>query len=374
MDFGQGILAAVSKSSNASKELADDGKNILFIDHNSFTIFFNSTECRLKLSEKAMDTLSQLNEFDVVEFYADDRFRIVYEDCPDGATLFVTNQCNSNCIMCPCSIPSRRQRDTISVNRLCDYLEYMPTDIRHLVITGGEPTLIRKDMFRILQKIRGHFEDFTHYLFLTNGRAFSSQWYLNQFMENAPQNLYFGIPLYGYSAETHDPITQTPGSFAQTVYGLKGLLSYGCNIELRIVVSKLNLAYMDQLASFIGSELRGINRVNIMATEMMGAAARNRELVWVDYAESFKASKQAIQTLMSAGIDVSLYNFPLCKVEPGYWSLCAKSISSYKIQYYDSCQECEVRELCGGVFRSTLALEKMVLTPVKGRGEVRQHA
>lgn len=369
MDFGQGILAAVSKSSNASKELADDGKNILFIDHDSFTIFFNSTKYRLKLSEKAMDTLSQLNEFDVIEFYADDRFRIVYEDCPDGATLFVTNQCNSNCIMCPCSIPSRRQRDTISVNRLCDYLEYMPTDIRHLVITGGEPTLIRKDMFRILQKIRGHFEDFTHYLFLTNGRAFSSQWYLNQFMENAPQNLYFGIPLYGYSAETHDPITQTPGSFAQTVYGLKGLLSYGCNIELRIVVSKLNLAYMDQLASFIGSELRGINRVNIMATEMMGAAARNRELVWVDYAESFKASTQAIQTLMSAGIDVSLYNFPLCKVEPGYRSLCAKSISSYKIRYYDSCQECEVRELCGGVFRSTLALEKMVLTPVKGRGK-----
>lgn len=79
MDFGQGILAAVSKSSNASKELADDGKNILFIDHDSFTIFFNSTKYRLKLSEKAMDTLSQLNEFDVIEFYADDRFRIVYE-------------------------------------------------------------------------------------------------------------------------------------------------------------------------------------------------------------------------------------------------------------------------------------------------------
>ncbi len=54
MDFGQGILAAVSKSSNASKELADDGKNILFIDHDSFTIFLNSTKYRLKLSEKAM--------------------------------------------------------------------------------------------------------------------------------------------------------------------------------------------------------------------------------------------------------------------------------------------------------------------------------
>ena len=59
MTVGQGILAAVSKSSNASKDLADDGKNILFIDHNSFTIFFNSTEYRLKLSEKAMDSLSR---------------------------------------------------------------------------------------------------------------------------------------------------------------------------------------------------------------------------------------------------------------------------------------------------------------------------
>ena len=369
MDFGQGVLAAVSKSSNASKELADDGKNILLIDSDSFTIITGSMEHRLKLSERSKEILSQLNEFDVVEFYTDDQFHIVYEDCPDGATLFVTNQCNSNCIMCPCSVPSRQRHNTISVSRLCDYLEYMPTDIRHLVITGGEPTLIREGMFPILQKIRTHFEDFTQTLILTNGRSFSSQWYLAQFMENIPQNFSFGIPLYGYSAETHDPITQTPGSFAQTVYGLKGLLAYGCDIELRIVVSKLNLAYMDQLASFIASELREINRVNIMATEMMGAAARNRAQVWIDYSESFNASKQAIQTLMAAGVDVSLYNFPLCKVDPGYWALCAKSISSYKIRYYESCQECDVRELCGGVFRSTLALEKMELTPIKERGK-----
>ena len=49
MDFGQGVLAAVSKSSNASKELADDGKNILLIDSDSFTIITGSMEQRSSL-------------------------------------------------------------------------------------------------------------------------------------------------------------------------------------------------------------------------------------------------------------------------------------------------------------------------------------
>ena len=368
MDFGSGLLTAVSKSASANEELRGENKNILFYDGFDFTILAADHKHKLNLTETAKGMLSPLNEFDVVEFYDENEFFIVYSDCPDGATLFVTNHCNSNCIMCPCSVHSRKRADRTAPKRLCDYLEYMPSDVRHLVITGGEPTLIKDELFSIFQKMREHFEDFTQFLMLTNGRAFSSSRYLAQIISNAPQNLSFGIPLYGYSPETHDPITQTPGSFVQTVYGLKGLLSYGQDIELRIVVSKLNLDYMDTLAGFISTELRGVRRVNIMATEMMGAAARNRDAVWVDYEQSFQASKRAIQSLINAGIDVSLYNFPLCKVEPGYWSLCSKSISSYKIRYGDGCEDCDVKELCGGVFRSTLLLTKMELVPVKGSG------
>lgn len=365
MEFRKGLLTAVSKSDCATDKLLNAQKNILYIDNakRQYVIKTLKDEYYLTLEQSALDMLNELEEFDVVEFYSENKFRIIYNAGPDGATLFVTNKCNSNCIMCPCSELFRQKNDIETVEHLCSVIEYLPDDIHFITITGGEPTLIRESMFILLEKICNHFQSNTQFLLLTNGRSFSVGSYLNNFIKFAPDRLLFGIPIYGYSSETHDYITQAPGSFVQTVKGLKNLLRYGQKIELRIVVSKLNLSYMDHIAKFIVRELKGVSCVNIMATEMCGAAAKNHSIVWVDYKEAFQASKNAIQILVKSGIDVSLYNFPLCKVDKGYWGLCHKSISDYKISYYDSCQKCSVKDLCGGVFRSTLALTKMELSP-----------
>ena len=121
---------------------------------------------------------------------------------------------------------------------------------------------------------------------------------------------------------------------------------------------------MSDVAEFIIENLKGISWVHIMATEMCGAAAKNRDLVWVDYSDAFAHSKTAIQKLLKNGFNVKLYNFPLCKVEKPYWPLCVKSISDYKVRYYDSCNICKVKEICGGVFNTTLLLSKMELTPI----------
>ena len=76
--------------------------------------------------------------------------------------------------------------------------------------------------------------------------------------------------------------------------------------------------------------------------------------------------KQCYDKLMEHGIDVRLYNFPLCKVDRSYWGLCARSITDYKISYLNDCKSCSVRDVCGGVFRSTLNLTGMKLVPIKG--------
>ena len=265
--------------------------------------------------------------------------------------------------MCPCSEHFRQKPCDETIEHLCQIAEYIPSDTRFLTITGGEPTLLFTDMFKLLLTLREHFEG-TKFFLLTNGRSFSDKVFLKGFLESMPENIRFAIPLYGFDSATHDYITQASGSFNQTVKGLKNLILANCEIEIRIVVSKLNYKHMDQLADFIVKELQGISCVHIMATEMMGAAAKNREDVWLDYAQAFDSSKYAIKTLMKNGIDVELYNFPLCKVDKGYWSLCAKSISDYKIRYGESCDLCEVKSLCGGVFRSTLLLTKMELEPI----------
>jgi hypothetical protein len=103
-----------------------------------------------------------------------------------------------------------------------------------------------------------------------------------------------------------------------------------------------------------------------MAMEMMGNAAVNRNDLWIEYKEVFKKIKKAIDLLVCVGIDVKLYNFPLCCINRGYWHIAAKSITQYKIRYMDECEICRVKDICGGFFYSTKQLMKPQVEPIIG--------
>jgi len=94
----------------------------------------------------------------------------------------------------------------------------------------------------------------------------------------------------------------------------------------------LDIDYLKDTAKFIVEHFSGVFCVNFVAMEMMGNAAKNREILWVNNEEVFKKAKVAIEILVTSGIDVQLYNFPLCAVEHDYWRLAAKSITEYKMQ------------------------------------------
>lgn len=97
---------------------------------------------------------------------------------------------------------------------------------------------------------------------------------------------------------------------------------------------------------------------------MTGNAAKNKNRVWISYPDAFRASKKAIDLLIGAGIDVELYNFPLCAVDKMYRSLCEKSISDYKIRYTERCEKCCQKDACGGMFAGTVRLSKDDIIPL----------
>ena len=83
------------------------------------------------------------------------------------------------------------------------------------------------------------------------------------------------------------------------------------------------------------------------------------------YRDAFEAIKPAVSILMMAGIDVGLYNYPLCAVEQGYWPLCARSISDYKIRYARDCEACVVRDACGGLFAGSKHIAEADIEPIR---------
>ena len=90
-----------------------------------------------------------------------------------------------------------------------------------------------------------------------------------------------------------------------------------------------------------------------MSLELMGNAAINYKSFWLDKFEIQKSLKLNMMKLIKNKINVQLYNFPLCYIDPSFWTFSRKSITDYKRKYSENCQFCLERFNCGGFFNST---------------------
>ena len=274
----------------------------------------------------------------------------------DDLVFFMTEKCNSNCIMCPMSLDSRK-RGIVFTDEEWNYaLTTLEDNVNHITITGGEPFLDFKHLVSLLDFIKDRYPN-VPILVLTNGRALSihSVWLtILPFIKN---HMRFAIPIHGPAPVLHDAITQTKGSFEQTIEGLKNLGHSGAEIEIRIVTSKINKEYLSDICYMLAQSDLRIDRVNLVAMEMHGCAASNREILWADYNELYSAAAKGIQRLVLTGIDVGLYNFPLCSIPKNVWGLAKESISTEKIRYPLVCDECIMKNACCGLFSSTMSLK-----------------
>ena len=307
--------------------------------------------------------LDTLQNYDVIEVNDYGIIHIVYCDASTDNVLFITNKCNSNCIMCPDAESNRRRNLGDRVTYLKRLIELIPSDTPHLTITGGEPTLLKWDFIELLKTCRDKFHN-TEILMLSNGRSFCVKEYREAFLNAVPNYFRLAVPLYADNALEHDAITQSKGSFDQTVGALK-ILQDHLDLELRIVVMDVNYRNLPQIATFIAKEFPRVKWVSIMAMELLGNAAINRDHLWIDYIDTVEFVEKAAYQLLSVGISASIYNYPLCGLPRGLWSIAAQSITDYKVRYKPECDECAVKHLCGGFFFSTIRYEKVHAYPIK---------
>ena len=354
-------IVSLAKDSNTKEYLTEQGLATLFLCNNIAHFFPEGTS--IKLNSEESEQLNNSSNYDVFEISTTGNAYKCFDNKSLDNAILVTNRCNSNCIMCPTAEIVRKSDEEYTSNELIEIAKHYPDDAPHITITGGEPFLIKKGMFDLLDFLKSNMPR-TEFLLLTNGRAFCSKEYVKMFKETVPPNLLLGIPIHGFNAETHDYIVQSIGAFNQTFLGIKHLLSIGAKIELRIVVSKLNADIITDISKLIIKEFQSAYCVKFIGLEMTGNAAKNKNKVWIDYPTAFNKSKEAIDLLIASGIDVGIYNFPLCAVNKKYWNICEKSISDYKIRYAPICDTCQVKDACGGMFSGTIRLAKESIKPI----------
>ncbi len=305
-----------------------------------------------------------LLDYDVVEIINKRVIRVLYRDDSDDNVIVVTNQCNSNCIMCPDSDYVRNTKENPNIKKLLEQIRCIPDDTKHITITGGEPGLLKENLFKLLNECKKCLTE-TEFLLLTNGRIFSNTDFANRMEESVPQYIRIAIPIYAGNEKLHDEITRVEGSFRQAITGIKKLIERNIDIEIRIVVLKKNYQHLEEIAEFIVKEIPQVKMVNIMALEMTGNAYKNREQVWINFEEIKEYLYNACITLIRAGIITNLYNFPLCNLDERLYSIAHKSITDYKIRYKKECDECLAKEDCGGFFNSTINVKDIKVKPIK---------
>ena len=303
-------IVSLALDQDTFDNLLKEDLDFIYVDDNSLKLY--PEDVIISTDEKIIDKIKSAHNYDVFELWENGKLITCYDDESLDNAFFVTGKCNSNCIMCPSPNVSRQKGKNSDVDKLIEIAKHIPSDAPHLTITGGEPFMIGRDIFRFIQYLHDKFTC-TEFLFLTNGRIFAVDSFMKKFIETVPDNSIVAIPIHGSNAQINDMITQSKGSFAQTVKGIKQLLKANIRVELRIVVSKLNASNLHDLALFISQEFSEVEYVSIMAMEMTGSARVNQDKVWISYKEAGRLAQDAALVLIENGIDVRVVDIHTIK-------------------------------------------------------------
>lgn len=275
--------------------------------------------------------------------------RVLYRRGANSNLLFMTDRCNSLCLMC--SQPPRDVDDRWHIEENLCLLDLVDPGEEHLGISGGEPTLYRAGLLAILDKARQVIPE-KHLHILSNGRALADPgWGAELARVNHP-GCTWGIPLYADNAADHDHVVQASGAFSETLRGLYALARAEQSVEIRVVLSRLTVPRLPQLAHFIFRNLPFVRHVAFMGLESTGLARKHHEALWIDPLDYQAPLGEACHFLDIRGMASSLYNLPLCVLEPSLAPFYRRSISDWKNRFIDTCQGCAATTACGGFFKS----------------------
>ena len=276
--------------------------------------------------------------------------RFLYRRNSPHNSLFITERCNSKCLMC--SQPPRIVDDGYLIDDILEMIPLVSPETVELGITGGEPTLLGTRLLQVLQSLKLNLPETAVHM-LTNGRAFKNKQWATDIAAVQHLDLMLGIPLYSDVAWRHDFIVQAPGAFDETLRGILNLARLGVLLEIRVVIHKQSLPRLRETALFIARNLPFVRQVALMGLELVGFARTNIDSLWVEPGDYGNALLDAVSELTSRGLKPLIFNHPLCLLPEDLWPYAVKSISDWKNIYVEECDKCAVRDECGGLFASS---------------------
>ncbi len=218
-------------------------------------------------------------------------------------------KCNNNCRFCV-QANKRHLGNKTTEEIKKDLEEAYKNGCKGVVFTGGEIT-IRPDIFEIVsyaKKLK-----YNTIQIQTNGRMFYYKKFCEKIIEAGANE--FAPALHGHTAELHDYLTRSPGSFKQITIGMMHLKDLGQKLITNTVVVKPNYRHIPKIMKLLLKI--GTNQHQFAFVHILGNAEKYADKIVPYKTLAIPYIKKAIDIGNKHNILVMVEAMPYCLMK-GY--------------------------------------------------------
>ncbi len=216
-------------------------------------------------------------------------------------------QCNNLCRFCVQGNKREIYSDKTD-KEVKDILEKSAPTNQGVVFTGGEPT-IQKELAGWVEYAKGL--GYVSIRIQTNGRLFAYKDYCKKLIKAGASG--FSPALHGSTAEIHDHLTRTTGSFEQTIRGIENLISLEQYVGTNSVINKINYRDLPKLAKLLVS--LGVSQFQFAFIHINQIIASDQKLIEeiIPHHSTVEPYvKKGLQIGIDAGVPVATEAIPYC--------------------------------------------------------------
>jgi radical SAM protein with 4Fe4S-binding SPASM domain len=274
--------------------------------------------------------------------------------------------CNNYCRFCIQGNKRDKYPDK-STKEIKATLEKSRKEAEGVVFTGGEPAFRPKSLLEWVKYAKKI--GYKSIQIQTNGRMFAYKDYCQSIIEAGANE--FSPAIHGSNPQIHDYLTRAPGSWKQTVQGIKNLKSLGQYVLTNSVICKPNYKDLPNLAKLL---------VNLKVDQFQLAFVHINEIIAHDkklieetiprYLEVEPYVKKGLRIGINAGINVMTEAIPFCFMK-GYENYIAEKIipethvfdANFEVKNYSkyrktqgkakgpNCKKCKYYNICEGAWK-----------------------
>ena len=246
---------------------------------------------------------------------------------------------------------------------------------RGIVFTGSEMTL-RDDLPKLTRRAREH--GFDHVRIQTHGMRLANRDYCRELVDAGIDE--FFVSVTAAEADTHDEITEVPGSFAKTIKGLENLEEFeGVVSFTNTVITRRSYRQLPQVVDRL-SHLQRLVQMDFWNYWPMSDTDQ-KDLI-VSHAEILPYLIEASERAQALGRAVEIKNFPECLlgdqrgaldndqpkliIDPSFWKE-FHSNGFHQCVHRDSCRSTKCLGLTTA-YAKKFGWERELLTPLNHPG------